>query len=286
MASWKTIQKILEKLSEKDLYPEYSDPHFNLKVDWEQMPNGIDPAFGFLKEKRLKRKRWQLENLIQLAESLIKGGEVVVDFGSGSGHISIPMAYRFPDCHFILVEKNPVPLEIGRKRIEAAGLKNLELCNSYVQDFHREFDFGVALHACGEATDIAQIRCIENGAPYILCPCDIGFLQNGKLSYPRSSAFSQVVTEKEYKMLAGAADWTCWDFDSEQGKRGKLCMGYIDLDRNLAAEEAGYNTHLFTTHPREASPKNDILCGYPEGSGNVEIFGKNAPMLFFDVEFV
>ena len=62
--------------------------------------------------------------------------------------------------------------------------------------------------------------------------------------------------------IASAADWTCWDFDSDQGKRGKLCMGYISLDRNLAAEEAGYRTHLFTTHPREATPKNDIIFGY------------------------
>lgn len=270
MASWKTIQKILEKLSGEGFCPEYSDPHFNLKLDWDQMPRGVDPASGFLKGRRLEGKRWQVGNFIQLAESLLKGSEVVVDFGSGSGHLSLPMAYRFPDCHFILVERNPVPLEIGERRVKDSGLKNVEFCNSYVQDFHRDFDFGVALHACGEATDLAQIKCLENGVPYILCPCDIGFIQNSTLRYPRSSAFSHVLTEKEYKALSSAADWTCWDFDSEQGKRGKLCMGYIDLDRNLAAEEAGYITHLFTTHPREATPKNDILCGYREGSGTIE----------------
>ena len=130
MASWKTIQKILEKLSEEGLTPEYSDPHFHLKLDWEQMPEGVDPSSGFLKEKRLQGKRWQVENCIQLAESLLKGGQVIVDFCSGSGHLSIPMAYRFPDCHFILVERNPVPVEIGNKRVKDSGLMNIEFCRT------------------------------------------------------------------------------------------------------------------------------------------------------------
>lgn len=272
MASWKTIQKILEKLSEQGYHPKYSDPRFSLKMDWERLSKGIDPSSGFLKGRRLKGKRAQVENFIQLAELLLNGGEVVVDFCSGSGHLSIPMAHRFPDCYFILVERNHVPLEIGKKRIKDSGLRNIELCNSYIQDFQRDFDLGVALHACGEATDLAQIKCLEKGAAYIMCPCDIGFIQNSELGcYPRSLAFSQILTQQEYNALASAADWTCWDFDSEQGIRGKLCMGYISLDRNLAAEEAGYNTYLFTTHPREATPKNDVLFGYRKNKMKIKI---------------
>lgn len=262
MASWKIIQKIIEKLSEAGLNPEYSDPNFNLRLDWGKMPEGVDPSSGFLKGKRLTGKRWQLENAMQLAKSLLKGDEIVVDFCSGSGHLSIPMAYEFPGCRFILVERNPIPVEIGKKRIKDAGLKNIEFCNSYIQDFYQDFQLGLALHACGEATDLAQMKCIEIGASYIMCPCDIGFLQNSKLDYPRSSAFSEVLTREEYMKMASAADWTCWDFDSDHGIRGKLCMGYIDLDRNLAAEESGYTTYLYTTNPREATPKNDIIFGY------------------------
>ena len=167
MASWKTIQKILEKLSEAGLSPEYSARRFDLTLDWERAPEGVDPSSGFLKGKRLEGKRWQVENFIQLAESLLKGGEVVVDFCSGSGHLSIPMAYRFPDCHFILVERNPVPVEIGNKRVKDSGLRNVEFCNSYIQDFQRDFDLGVALHACGEATDLAHEKCLQQDAAYL-----------------------------------------------------------------------------------------------------------------------
>ncbi|HGJ65422.1 TPA: methyltransferase domain-containing protein, partial [bacterium] len=203
-----------------------------------------------------------------------KGNEIIVDFGSGSGHLSFPLAYLFPNCHFILIEKNPYPIEIGKKRIANSGLKNIEFFNGYIQDFHKKFDFGIAIHACGEATDLAQIRCFENNAPYILCPCDIGYIQNSSLDYPRSSLFSKLITREEYNVLASVADWTSWDFDGKQAKNGKLCMGYISYDRNLSAEEIGYETYLFTTYPREATPKNDIICGYPNRSKKIDIFGK------------
>ena len=69
MASWKTIQKILEKLAEAGLSPDYSDGQFNLKLDWHGMQDGVDPSAGFLKGKRLTGKRWQIENIIQLAQA-------------------------------------------------------------------------------------------------------------------------------------------------------------------------------------------------------------------------
>ena len=270
----KKFQRIIQKLSQAGIHPKYSDPHFNLRLDWDQMPEGIDPASGFLNDKRAVRKRWQIENFVQIAKKLLKGDELIVDFGSGSGHLSLPIAYLYPDCHFILVEKNPYPLEIGKKRIADSGLKNIEIFNGYIQDFHEKFDFGIAIHACGEATDLAQTRCLENVVPYILCPCDIGYIQNSSLTYPRSSLFSSVMTREEYNVLTKVADWTCWDFDGDQARNGKLCMGYVSFDRNLSAEEAGYEAYLFTTNPREATPKNDILCGFPKGNFMLDIFGE------------
>jgi SAM-dependent methyltransferase len=270
--SMKKFERIIRRLLESGISPEYSDPHFNLRLEWDQMPEGIDPASGFLNDSRAIRKRWQIENFIQIAQSLLKGDELVVDFGSGSGHLSLPLAYVFPNCHFILVERNPIPVGIGRKRIADSGFKNVEFFNGYIQDFHEKFDFGIAIHACGKATDLAQIRCLENNVPYILCPCDIGYIKNSELTYPRSSKLSKILTREEYNVLARTADWTCWEFESEQAKSGKLCMGYVSYDRNLSAEEAGYETHLFTTNPRESTPKNDIICGYPKGTKSIKVF--------------
>lgn len=268
----KRFQRIIYKLLKAGISPQYDNPHFCTHLEWDQMPNGIDPASGFLNDKRAIRKRWQIENFVEIIKAFIGRERVIVDFGSGSGHLSLPMAYMFPNCHFILVEKNPYPIEIGKKRIEDSGLKNVEFYNGYIQDFHEKFDLGIAIHACGDATDFAQIKCLELGVPYIFCPCDIGYIQNSPLIYPRSSLFSSVITREEYNVLASVADSTCWDFESEQSKNGKLCMGYVSYDRNLSAREAGYETCLFTTNPREATPKNDIICGYPDSSRSIDIY--------------
>ncbi len=67
---------------------------------------------------------------------------------------------------------------------------------------------------------------------------------------------------------------TGWDFDSQRSVLGKVCMGYISLDRNLLAEEHNYKTYLFTTHPREATPKNDIISGHPKFLNNIKIYDK------------
>lgn len=270
----KRFQRIINRLLHFGISPEYDDPHFCTNIDWDQMPKGIDPASGFLNDKRAIRKRWQVENFIQISKEIMIKDGTIVDFGSGSGHLSLPMAYMFPSCQFILVEKNPYPLEICRKRIMDSDLKNVEIFNGYIQDFNEKFDLGVAIHACGEATDFAQIKCLELGVPYIFCPCDIGYIQNSSLNYPRSLAFSSIITRDEYNVLASVGDWTSWDFDSQQAKNGKLCMGYISFDRNLSAKESGYETHLFTTNPRNATPKNDIICGFQNGSRALKIFDR------------
>ena len=62
-------------------------------------------------------------------------------------------------------------------------------------------------------------------------------------------------------ILASVADWTCRDETSEQHQRGKRCMGFVNTDRNLVAEEQGYRTALYTMAPSYASPKNEIIAG-------------------------
>ncbi len=268
----KKFQKIIYKLLKAGICPEYSDPHFNIKLEWKSMPDGIDPSSGLLTRERAIRKQLQIENFFQIIKTFAKSGTVIVDFGSGSGNLSLPMAYLFPDCYFILVDRNDIPIRLGKIRISDSGIKNIDVFRGYIKDFHEKFDLGIALHACGEATDLAQMQCLENNAPYILCPCDIGYIRDSSLSYPRSSIFSKILTRQEYNTLAKTADWTSWDFDDDQAKAGKLCMGYISHDRNLFAEEFYYKTYLFTMQPREATPKNDIICGFPRGTYDLKVF--------------
>ena len=51
-----------------------------------------------------------------------------------------------------------------------------------IEAFHqypasRAFDIGIAFHACGSASDFAQLQCMRARAAYVMCPCCIGKLK-------------------------------------------------------------------------------------------------------------
>ena len=40
-----------------------------------------------------------------------------------------------------------------------------------IEDFHEPFDVGIALHACGGASDVAMEKCVRARAAYVIAPC-------------------------------------------------------------------------------------------------------------------
>jgi len=261
MPSWSTVGNILDRLEARHLRPE-CPPVLQIKpVDWQSLPAEVDPTGGMMEGLRAQRKRWQVENVIHVLRELVRPGSVIVDFGSSSGNLGLPVAACYPESHVFIVDKKPRTVEIARSRIERSGLKNAELYPGFVQEVTIPFDIGLGLHLCGDGTDQAQMKCLDQRVPYVMAPCCIGFIRRSPLTYPRSKIFCDVIDRKEYDWLASAADWTCRDEESEQHLRGKRCMGFVNLDRNLAAEEAGYTTAHYTMHPSDASPKNEIIVG-------------------------
>lgn len=135
-------------------------------LDWDRVPIGLQPGSegeGGLahNQYRVTRKRWQLESLYRVLDRVVAmyehthgggknsdssppapesgctlegglaGGKsnrcVIVDFGAGSGNSALCYASLFPQCHFILVDHNPVAVKLGRVRVETAGLSNAEV---------------------------------------------------------------------------------------------------------------------------------------------------------------
>lgn len=43
-----------------------------------------------------------------------------------------------------------------------------------IREFNESFDVGIALHACGGATDITLEKCLDCRASFILCSCCVG----------------------------------------------------------------------------------------------------------------
>lgn len=264
MPSWSTIQKILNRLEADRITPYYHMMPEITPVDWASLPTEVDPTGGLMDGLRAQRKRWQVENLIHVLRDHVQPGSVIVDFGASSGNLGLPVAACFPDSHIYIVDKKPRTVDIARQRIEQSGLKNAELYPGFVQEVTIPFDIGLGLHLCGDGTDQAQALCIARGAVYVMAPCCIGFIKRSPMTYPRSQAFTAVIDRKEYNWIASVADWTCRDEESAQHQRGKLCMGFVNADRNLAAEEHGYRTAHYTMRPSDATPKNEIIVGIAE----------------------
>jgi len=263
MASRKRVAELFRRLEKAGLDPQPEPFTAVREVDWDHLPATVDSR-TLLVGRRLQQKRDQVANLLALIDEL-PAGSAAVDFGAGSGHLSLPLAYLHPDITVWLVDLNEYGLGLARERAEAGGLTNVRFFVGKVAEFDEPFDVGFALHACGEASDEAQERCLACGATYIVCPCDLGKIQNASHPFPRSSRFCELLTRREYDTLAAAADWTNVE-DPDRRSRGARAMAYVNLDRNLAAEEAGYNTLLLVGYPLEATPKNQIIYGFPSKS--------------------
>lgn len=107
----------------------------------------------------------------------------IVDFGSGSGNLCLPLARLLPHCRFTAVDMNAHSVLLLQQRARLGGLSNVSALVGRIEDFDKPFDVAVALHACGVATDYALHKAQACRAAYIVCPCCIGKLKFGLKSF-------------------------------------------------------------------------------------------------------
>ncbi|KAG6971020.1 hypothetical protein JG687_00002269 [Phytophthora cactorum] len=250
-------------------------------IPWADLPDGIHPRDGKLSAERARNKRQQVDNLAVFLRRILKPGDVVVEFCAGSGYVALPLACLFPQCRFVLLDKKEPSLAIAKERIAAAQLTNVEIFCGFIDDYHKNFDVGIALHACGEATDMVMQKCLAERAAYVLAPCCVGKIKLSELAYPRSVTLATELSRTEYEVLAKAADFghssSAAVAHTDINRRRRRCKTLLESDRNMRAEEAQYDTFMFVMHPPTATPKNDVLVGIPR---NLETRVENANRLF------
>ncbi|XP_050305473.1 glutathione S-transferase C-terminal domain-containing protein homolog [Anthonomus grandis grandis] len=236
---------------------------FDTAFDWSMVPLKASPHCGTLPANRAQRKCEQLESLAKATLAVVKNKSYkIVDFCSGSGHLGILIACLLPKCHIILVENKERSLARARETIGNLNLVNVTIVQSNLDYFRGSFDLGLALHACGVATDLVLKMCIENKADFVCCPCCYGGIkQCHKVSYPRSEQYKSLFIVKHlYFNLAHAADQT-HDLKNVKTRQGYFCMDVIDTDRRLYAMECGYTVHLGKLQPETCTNKNNLLVG-------------------------
>ncbi|KAJ6668899.1 hypothetical protein lerEdw1_012386 [Lerista edwardsae] len=198
---------------------------------------------------RALRKQQQLNNLVALVMKLAKPGDVVVDFCSGG---------------VILVENKELSLIRATERSDELELNNVWFIQANMDYFKGTFKIGVALHACGVATDMVIERCLKACAAFVICPCCYGFIQNtAKFTFPQSHRFKEVLSYKEHMVLCRFADQTAVQLPPERRRIGKHCMGLVDLDRAWHVERFNYSVQVISMEPETCSPKNNLIMGVP-----------------------
>ncbi|XP_068617699.1 glutathione S-transferase C-terminal domain-containing protein homolog [Battus philenor] len=234
---------------------------FESRIDWTKIPNGANPFAGHLPNVRTERKSQQLENLAQAVLKVAKDEDLIVDFCSGSGHLGILLAYLLPRCTLILLENKEESLLRARERVHKLQLKNVYFFQCNLDFFVGKFDIGVALHACGVASDLVLDKCLKVNAKFALCPCCYGSIHvTDRLVYPRSVKFNGMNID-QYLCIGHAADQT--HKNHHLTERGARCMAIIDSDRARLAYEFGYKVTLSRLTPLSCTPKNNLLIGVP-----------------------
>lgn len=256
------INQINLKISSEDC-----SPGQQLNFDWNNLPHTVLPEGGELPEKRLQRKKEQLESLAKEVIAISKDGDVIVDFCSGAGHLGLLLAYKLPKCKIILLENKEESLTRAKNRAILLKLKNVSYFQCNLDYFTADFDIGTSLHACGIATDIVLSHCMAKRANFVSCPCCYGkILEMPHILYPRSRIYRENgITNLDYMILAHCADQT-HDIEKgycnvEKSLQGAVCMDVIDTDRKLKAEEIGYRVSLTRLQPEDCTLKNRLLIG-------------------------
>lgn len=167
---------------------------------------------------RALRKERQLQSLLQCVVAMLPPDSAchhhysIVDFGGGSGHLSIPLALLFPRCEVVVVDLKAPSLqlvhekalqfdeEVGSKdemfvytksehvtvheQIKRAcrGIPNLFTFHGSMEAYLDHFDLGVSLHACGEASDLVLRACARVRAQMVVAPCCVGKLNRRVLN--------------------------------------------------------------------------------------------------------
>ncbi|NXU58509.1 GSTCD protein, partial [Turnix velox] len=256
-----TMTKLMENGIEAKFSPH---PCPNWTLDWTNFPAAVSPAEGKMSRDRALRKQQQLNNLVAAVTKLAKPGDVIVDFCSGGGHVGIVLAHVMPSCQVVLIENKELSLMRAKDRSDELGLNNIWFIQANLDYFHGTFNIGVALHACGVATDMVIEHCIKAQAAFVISPCCYGFIQNTvKFKYPRSHQFKGILSYKEHMILCRFADQTALQLPPERRLIGKQCMGLVDLDRAWAAEACHYSVQVTSMEPESCSPKNNMVVGIP-----------------------
>ena len=172
------------------------------RLDWSAMGATCDPTQKLGLGVRGRRKRETIEAFAYLLENVLlprvransRGAPdkpackpTIIDAGCSTGSLLLPLAFAFPEAHFVGVDLKQQSLALLRERARAAGLSDARVstCECRIEDYNGPCDAIVSLHACGGASDATlqlAARRAPSGAravPFAVSPCCVGAVALG-----------------------------------------------------------------------------------------------------------
>lgn len=98
------------------------------------------------------------------AHQLWAEGTRIVDVGCGGGFPGIPLAIRYPECHFLLVDRIGKKVRVAQEVATAIGLENVEFRHAGIEEVKTPYDYAVS-RAVMQLPDLVKLvrRCTLKG---------------------------------------------------------------------------------------------------------------------------
>ena len=129
----------------------------------------------YLEEKKNNQTLWFVNRLQRFGRQ----PKCVLDVGGGRGDLAVQIALSFTDAKVIAVDCNKSSIEAGKVYAQQCGVDDrIEFVernfSQYVEEYDtttQKIDCVVALHACGDLSDMALSFAHSIQCNFIICPC-------------------------------------------------------------------------------------------------------------------
>lgn len=180
-------QNMLSSFDSKEKEPLSSDDD-NVVIN---LPTGSDHVVSangkltrreYLVTKKNHQTQWFVERIALLASSKDKQPWRFLDVGGGRGDLAVAIALHFHNAHITVVDCNESSIAAGKVYATKCNVDDrIEFVYQNFSEYYAGYnvndgtddriDVVVALHACGDLSDMALSFAQKNECAFVICPC-------------------------------------------------------------------------------------------------------------------
>ena len=234
---------------------------------WENLPLNIPEApvplpdrgprpsrEHYLLHKKIPQVRWMVNRVKEMYRDR-EPPRHILDVGGGRGDLATALALALPTTKLTVVDVNQPSLDAGKDYASSRGCGVqitfiLEDMAKFVKKdiVSPPIDLVVALHACGDLSDLAMSYASKIGADFVICPCCYGKRHILEFT-PGWEGLCNETTQSTLRRLSEL---------NEQKEVCRLAMQYINSMRFQCLEEDNFCV-LLDQYDVETSIRNHVF---------------------------